>query len=167
MANVSDDLCEAFSGEAMANRRYLMFAKKADEEGFPRVARLFRAAAAAETVHANNHFRAMEGVKSTAENLQSSAGVELYEHSQMYPAFSADAESEGHRRALTSFRWALEVEKIHERFFRAALAGLQDDSGAPDESYFICPVCGNTVHGVPPERCPICNTPSTRFEQVD
>jgi rubrerythrin len=164
MTKSIDDLKEAFAGESQANRRYLAFAKKADDEGYPQAARLFRAAAAAETVHALNHIRAAGEVKSTAENLQAAISGENYEHTVMYPGFIADAEKEQDKKALTSFRFANEVEKIHEGLYQKTLNTLSKD--APVVEYYICPVCGNTFEGSAPDRCPICNTPAARFEKI-
>ena len=164
MSKSLDDLHAAFAGESQANRRYLAFAKKADDEGYPAAARLFRAAAAAETVHALSHFRAAGDVKSTAENLQTAINGENYEHTTMYPAFIADAEAEKDKKALNSFRFANEVEKVHEMLYKKALENLSKD--APVVEYYVCPVCGNTFEGSAPDRCPICNTPSSKFEKI-
>ena len=164
MSKSFEDLKAAFSGESQANRRYLAFAKKADEEGYPQAARLFRAAASAETVHALNHLRATEEVKSTAENLQTAVNGENYEHTTMYPAFIADAKTEQDRKALATFRFAMEVEKVHEGLYKKALETLSKD--APVVEYYVCPVCGNTFEGSAPDRCPICNTPRARFEKI-
>ena len=164
MSKSVEHLKAAFAGESQANRRYTAFAKKADEDGYPQVAKLFRAAAAAETVHALSHFKALGEIKSTAENLQAAIGGENYEVATMYPEFIQDAESEGEKKALTSFRWAWEVEKVHEMLYRKALDGLQGD--LPEVDYYVCPVCGYTHEGTPPDRCPVCNTPGKRFELV-
>ena len=166
MSKSIDHLKTAFAGESQANRKYLAFAKKADEDGFPGIARLFRAAAAAETVHAQNHFRAMDGIQSTAENLQAAIGGENYEVASMYPPMLADAEAEGEKRAARSFRYALEVEKIHENLYRQAADSLQQGKDLPAQEYYVCPVCGNTHVGRPEGRCPICNTPAERFEKI-
>ena len=165
MTKSYDDLMAAFSGESQANRKYLAFAKKADDEGFAQVARLFRAAAAAETVHAHNHFRAAGEIKSTAENLKAAISGEHYENSEMYPAFIKDAEAEGDKKALRSFNFANEVEKIHEQLYSAALETL----GKAEETYdyYICPVCGYTHARTAPEVCPICGTPGSRFEKIN
>src|SRR3990172_6308856 len=124
MSKTNADLQSAFAGESQPNRRYVAFAKKADADGYPQIARLFRAAAHAETVHALNHLRALEGVKTTAENLQAAIGGESYEVVSMYPEFIQDAAAEGVKRALTSFTWAWEVEKVHEALHRKALEAL-------------------------------------------
>jgi rubrerythrin len=164
MSKTIEDLKEAFAGESQANRKYLAFAKKADEEGYPQVARLFRAAAAAETVHAHNHLKVMEGIKSTAENLQVAIQGENYESVSMYPAFVKDAEEEDNQKALRSFRDAMEVEKIHERLYREAL----ENFGKSDEQYdyYVCPVCGYTHARNAPDRCPVCGARGDRFERI-
>jgi rubrerythrin len=166
MTKTVDDLNAAFAGESQANRRYLAFAKKADDDGLTQVAKLFRAAAAAETVHAHNHLRAMDGVKSTAENLQTAIGGEDYEVETMYPDFIRDAENESLKRALTSFRWAWEVEKVHEGLYRKALAALEAQQALENVDYYVCPVCGNTHEGPMVGRCPVCGTPGDRFEKI-
>lgn len=164
MSKSYDDLMAAFSGESQANRKYLAFAKKADEDGYPQAAKLFRAAAAAETVHAHNHFRAAGEIKSTEENLKTAIAGEHYENSEMYPAFIKDAEAEGDKKALRSFNFANEVEKIHEELYRAALENLGKEGESYD--YYICPVCGYTHARTAPEVCPICGCPGSKFEKI-
>jgi len=166
MPKTLDNLKSAFAGESQANRRYLAFAKKADEEGYSQIARLFRAVAAAETVHANNHFKAMDGVKSTAENLQAAIAGENYEVVSMYPPMLTEAEAEGDKRAARSFGWALEVEKVHEALYRQALEILGKGKVAAETEYYVCPVCGYTHEGPMEGRCPVCNTPAERFEKI-
>jgi len=164
VSKTHDDLKAAFAGESQANRRYLAFAKRADEEGYPQVARLFRAAAAAETYHAHNHLRALGEIKSTAENLNSAIAGEHYEATEMYPAFVKDAEAEQAKRALTSFKWALEVEKIHEALYTRALETLGKEGEAFD--YYVCPFCGYTHEGPLDGKCPVCGTHGERFERI-
>ncbi len=164
MTKSTDDLKAAFAGESQANRRYLAFAKRAEDEGYQQVARLFKAAAAAETVHALNHLRALGDVKTTAENIQVAIQGENYEATVMYPDFLADAQKEQDRKAQGTFHYALEVEKVHEALYRKALAALSKDT--PPVDYYVCPVCGNTFEGSAPDRCPICNTPAARFEKI-
>ncbi|NMC84727.1 MAG: rubrerythrin family protein [Anaerolineaceae bacterium] len=164
MSKSYDDLMAAFAGESQANRKYLAFAKKADEDGYPQAAKLFRAAAAAETVHAHNHFRAAGEIKSTEENLKTAIAGEHYENSEMYPAFIKDAEAEGDKKALRSFNYANEVEKIHEELYRAALENLGKEGESYD--YYICPVCGYTHARTAPEVCPICGCPGSKFEKI-
>ena len=165
MSKTAANLQDAFAGESQANRRYLAYAKQADKEGYPQIARLFRAVAAAETVHAHNHFRQMGGIKDTAENLKAARTGENYEIVTMYPEFIAIAEEEGEKKALTSFRWAWEVEKEHELLFIKALDTL--GAGAGELEIWVCPVCGHTHVGVRPDKCPVCNTPGERFDRID
>lgn len=167
MGNTEDNLKEAFAGESQANRRYLFFADKVDEEGNPVIARLFRAAAEAETVHARNHLRALGDIKSTRENLKAAIEGEHYEFTEMYPAFIEQAKAEGNQEAEVSFTWANKVEKIHHALYEKALKSL--DGGAPlkDEPYFVCQGCGYTVGGEAPEKCPVCGAPRKMFKRVD
>ena len=167
MTKTFDDLQAAFAGESQANRKYTAFAQKADAEGYPQIARLFRAAAHAETVHALAHFRAMEGVGDTLANLKAAIGGENYEVVEMYPEFIKDAEAEGERRALRSFTNAWEVEKVHEELYREALA-LLESGGKEEDGYefYVCPVCGYTHKREAPEKCPVCGAPGSRFEKV-
>ncbi len=166
MSKSLDNLKTAFAGESQANRRYLAFAKKADQEGFPQVAKLFRAAAAAETVHAHNHLRAMDGIKSTAENLDVAIAGENYEVVTMYPTMLAEALAEGDKRATRTFGDALEVEKIHEALYRKARDLVGKGKDAPETTYYVCPVCGFTHEGPFEGRCPVCNTPGEKFEKI-
>lgn len=164
MSKSTDDLKAAFAGESQANRKYTAFAKKADEEGHAQVAKLFRAAAHAETVHALNHFRALGEVKSTSENLQAAIAGEHYEVVTMYPEFLKDAAAENDKKAQTSFNWALEAEKGHETLYTEALQMLGKETPAGD--YFVCPVCGYTVFGAAPDRCPVCATAGAKFDRI-
>ena len=167
MSKSEDGLKNAFAGESQANRRYTAFAKKAEDEGFPQIAKLFRAAAAAETVHALNHLRALGEVKSTAENLEAAIGGENFEVVTMYPPYIEAAKEEGVKKAETSFRWAWEVEKIHEGLYRNALECLKAGTDTPAAQYYVCPVCGFTHAGPPPDKCPVCGTPGSRFGLID
>ncbi len=164
MSKTQEDLKAAFAGKSQANRRYLAFAEQAEKDGFPQVARLFRAVAQAETVHALNHFKALGAVKSTAENLQEAIKGENYEVVSMYPQFIKDAEEEAQKRPLTSFKWAFEVEKVHEVLYRKALEMLGKDMPAPD--YYVCPFCGYTHEGPLDGKCPVCGTPGEKFTRV-
>jgi rubrerythrin len=161
------NLQEAFAGESQANRRYLFFAEKADKESYPQIARLFRAAAEAETVHARNHFNAMDGVGTTRENVMAGSQGEHYEFTRMYPPFIDDAERENNKRAQRSFEYANEVEQIHYRYFEEALKALDEDRQLKDEPYFVCQVCGYTVAGEAPEKCPICGATIKAFKRID
>lgn len=164
MSKTMEDLADAFAGESQARNKYMAYAKKAEEDGLPQIARLFRAVAQAEFIHAQNHFRAMEAIKSTAENLQAAINGENYEVESMYPPFIQAAETEGNKRAKKSFEYAWEVEKVHSKLYSDALAGLEQAQG--DYLYYVCPVCGYTHAGSAPERCPVCGTPAARFEEI-
>ena len=162
-----DNLQEAFAGESQANRRYLFFAEMADKEGYPQVARFFRAAADAETVHAKNHFTAMDAVGSTKENLMAGSVGEHYEFTRMYPKFISEAEQEESERALRSFIYANEVEEIHHGIFEGLLKAVNEETPLKEEPYFVCQVCGNTVPGEAPEKCSVCGAGKKAFKQVD
>ena len=157
------DLLEAFAGESQANRRYLAFAKQAEKEGYPQVAKLFRAAAEAETVHAHSHLRTLGGINSTADNLKEAISGETHEFKSMYPVMIDDAKEESNKSAERSFRFANEVEKVHANLYQNAL----DNLGALEEvDYCVCSVCGYTCEGEPPEKCPVCGAKSTAFFEV-
>ena len=161
------NLQTAFAGESQANRRYLFFAEKAEKEGYTQVARLFRAVAEAETVHAHNHFNAMDGVGSTKENLLAGVVGEHREFTRMYPPFIEDAEAENNKRAQVTFEYANEVEQIHHDHFQEALKAVEAGQQLKDEPYFVCQVCGNTVAGEAPEKCPVCGAPRSKFKRVE
>ena len=164
MSKTLENLAAAFAGESQAANKYLAFAKKADAEGYSQVARLFRAAAKAEYVHAQNHFRAMLETKSTAENLQAAIAGENYEVVTMYPPFMAEAEAEGETRALTSFEYAWKVEQEHEALYSEALECLGKEDG--EYEFYVCPICGHTHARSAPEKCPVCGAPASKFEKV-
>ncbi|GAP07409.1 MAG TPA: rubrerythrin family protein [Anaerolinea thermolimosa] len=159
------DLMAAFAGESQARNKYLAFARKAEEEGYPQVAKLFRAAAQAEYIHAQNHFKAADEIKSTAENLQAAIQGENYEVVSMYPPFIEAAKAEGNKRAQTSFEWAWKVEATHEALYREALEGLSKEMEEFD--YYVCPVCGHTHPRNAPNRCPVCGAPGGKFIKVE
>lgn len=162
-----DNLKEAFAGESQANRRYLAFAKKADTEGHPGIARLFRAAAAAETVHAHAHLRVLGSVKSTSENLKAAVEGESYEFKTMYPDFAKEAQAEGNKAALASIQNAMAVEQVHAGLFGDAAKALAEDKDMPDQTIYVCSVCGNTIIGDAPDTCPVCGASKSRFEPVE
>ncbi len=165
MSQSEENLKEAFAGESQANRRYLAFAQAADREGFPQAARLFRAAAEAETVHAINHLRALKGIKSTRENLQEAVGGETHEFKSMYPGMIDTAKKEGNKDAERTFYWANEVEKVHAALYQKLL----DDLGKTKEdyAYYVCPVCGYTAEKEAPDKCPVCGTAGKMFKKID
>lgn len=161
--STTENLKAAFAGESQANRKYTAFAAKADKEGYPQAAKLFRAAADAETVHALKHLDVLGDVGSTPDNLKAAIAGETDEFERMYPDFIAEAVKEGDKRAETSFSNANEVEKIHARLYKEALDTL-DDPELVD--YYVCQVCGNTVEGEAPDVCPICGAPKSSFKLV-
>ena len=161
------NLMDAFAGESQANRMYLAFAEKADADGFPQIAKLFRAAAAAETVHAHAHLRAVGGIKGTEDNLVSAIKGEGHEFREMYPDFLKEAKEEGNKAAEITFRNALAVEEIHHGLYEEALSALRNGQDLTTNKIFVCKVCGNTVYGEPPENCPICGVPKTMFTEVN
>ncbi|MGO9015332.1 MAG: rubrerythrin family protein [Dissulfurispiraceae bacterium] len=164
MTKSEKDLLDAFAGESQANRKYLAFAKKAEAEGFKQIAKLFRAAAAAETIHAHNHLRELGGIKTTKDNLASALQGEVYEFQKMYPYMIADAQAEGNKGALRTFTYANEVEKVHAALYQKAI----DEFGKNSETdYYVCDVCGHTVEGEPPDECPVCKAKKQAFKKVE
>jgi rubrerythrin len=161
-----DNLQAAFAGESQANRMYLAFARQAETDGFPGIAKLFRATAEAETVHALTHFRVMGKINKTEENLKAAIEGERYECQEMYPEFVAGAEGEGNKGAVATFKNALAVEEIHHGFYTEALNALKAGGDIPVTRIHICPVCGNTVKGDAPDNCPICGVPGSKFFEV-
>jgi len=166
MAKTVENLRNAFAGESQANRRYLAFARKAEEEGFSQVAKLFRAAAEAETIHALNHFRIAGEVKSTAENVDAAVAGETFEYKKMYPEYISTAKQEGNQQASWSFDVANRVEQVHAGLFSKAVEALKSKRELANVDYYVCGVCGNTVEGVAPEKCPICGAPKAKFFKV-
>jgi rubrerythrin len=165
MSKTDQNLMDAFAGESQANRRYLAFAKQADKEGHPQTAKLFRAAAEAETVHAHAHLRALNGIKTTAENLKEAIGGETHEFKEMYPEMIQDAKAEGQKAAERSFTYANAVEEVHAGLYQKALDNL--DNPADVDCYYVCSVCGYTCENEPPEICPVCKAKSQAFFRVD
>ncbi len=164
MSNTSTNLKNAFAGESQANRKYLAWAKKAEQEGFKQVAKLFRAVAEAETIHAHNHLRQLGGVKSTKENLEEAIAGEVFEFQKMYPQMISEAEAEGDKNAVRTFTFANEVEKVHAELYKKALAELGKNA---DSDYYVCGVCGHTVAGEPPDECPVCKAKKTSYKKVE
>ena len=162
--STNEDLQNAFAGESQANRKYLAFAKKAEDEGFVQVAKLFRAAAEAETVHAHNHLRVMGGIKSTKENIEEAIEGETHEYTKMYPAMILQAEKEENKKAVNSFDLANKVESIHASLYRKALENMDNNESV---DYYVCQVCGNTVENDAPDKCHVCGAPSSMFTKID
>ncbi len=164
--STTENLKEAFAGESQANRKYLAYAKKAEKDGYPQVARLFRAAAEAETVHAHAHFRVLGGAAGTGENLKDAIAGESFEFRDMYPKFLKEAEAENNKPAVFSFKYALAVEEIHHGLYSDALKAVEAGKDLPESRIFVCSVCGNTVYGAPPDVCPICSNKKEAFFEV-
>lgn len=167
MAKTDENLQEAFAGESQANRMYTAFAQKADQDDLSQVARLFRAAAAAETVHALNHFQVMGGVNSTEENLKTASQGEADEFEEMYPDFIEQAEEEGEEAALRTFDYANQVEEIHHNMYNKALEAVQSGEDLPETDIYVCQGCGNTVEDEAPDTCPICGAPKSMFDKIE
>lgn len=161
-----DNLKEAFAGESQANRKYLAYAKKAEADGLIQVAKLFRAAAEAETVHAHAHLRALGGIKNTEQNLEDAVDGERHEFKNMYPPFLNEARQENEKSAEISFKYALAVEEIHHGLYQEALDSVKAGNDLPERKVYICEICGNTVYDDSPERCPICNAPKIKFKEI-
>lgn len=167
MGTTQENLQAAFAGESQANRRYLFFAEEADKAGYKQIARLFRAAAEAETVHAHNHLGVLGGIKSTKDNVETAIKGEHYEFMKMYPEFLAQAKTEGHKGAEAVFDYANKVEKVHHQLYEKARNSLAGGSQLKDEPYFVCQVCGYTVGGEAPGTCPICKATRDKFKRVE
>ncbi len=166
MTESIDKLMAAFAGESQANRRYLAFAKKAEEEGIPQIAKLFRAAAEAETVHALNHLRIAGKVGMTVSNLDEAISGETYEFRQMYPEFIAVAQGEKNKQAEWSFTIANKVEEVHAGLYKKALDSLNSKKPLQSVDYYVCKVCGNTIEKQAPEKCTVCGAPQAQFLHV-
>jgi len=159
------NLMAAFAGESQANRRYLAFAKKADEEGFSQLARLFRAIAESESIHAYNHLASMKGIKSSLENVEEAWKGETDEFTSMYPMFIDQARRDASNDAVKSFFWANEAERVHADFYEDALKALKEGNDIQSSDIHVCSVCGNTVKGDLPDKCPVCGEGKEKYFQ--
>jgi len=160
-----ENLKEAFAGESQASQKYRAFARKAELDGLPNIARLFRAASAAECIHAEGHLKAMEGVGTTAGNLQAAIEGETYEYTAMYPPMLEAAQAEGHR-AKIMFAFAMKAEAVHAELYQLALQALEQGGDLTETGFYLCPVCGHIEFGAPPEKCPICGARPEKFTSV-
>ncbi len=165
MPTTQEDLAVAFAGESQANRKYLAFARQAEKEGLPQIAKLFRAAAEAETLHAHAHLANMGGVGTTLQNLEAAVKGETYEFTEMYPPMVEQAKAEGHK-ARTMLDFAARAEKVHAGLFAQALDAMKAGKDLSQMDVYLCPVCGDVEFGVPPEKCPICGAPKAKFQKV-
>lgn len=164
MSKSEQNLRDAFAGESQANRKYLAFAQQAEKEGYPQVAKLFRAAGAAETVHAHAHLRALGEIGNTAENLKVAVAGETHEFKSMYPVMIEEAKEEGDKTAERSFVFANEVEKVHADLYQNALDNLDS---LEETDYYVCSVCGMTVENEAPDTCPVCGAKASAFFKVE
>ena len=162
--NTNQNLADAFAGESQANRKYLAFAKQADREGYPQIARLFRATAEAETIHAHAHLKAMGGIKSTLDNLQTAISGETYEYAEMYPPFIRQAEAENNLEAVRSFKLANAAEEVHANLYKKAIESIETKELV---DLYLCPVCGYIAENHAPDNCPICNAKNSSFVKID
>jgi len=163
--NTEKNLAAAFAGESQANRKYLAFAKQADAEGYTKIAKLFRATAEAETIHAHAHFKNMGMIKSTAENLKAAIAGETYEFSTMYPEFLKEAQAEGSNTSIIrAFTHANEAEKVHAELYQNALANLETKDAS---DYYLCTICGHIHEGSAPDSCPICGAKAQAYKKID
>ena len=164
MTTTLDNLKEAFAGESQANQKYRAFAKKAEQDGLLNIARLFRTTAEAERIHAEGHLKSLDGVGSTAENLQAAIDGETYEFTTMYPPMLAQAEAEDHK-AKRMFGYAVQAEAVHARLYKMALEAAKAGKDL-DVEFYLCPVCGYIEIGKPTEACPICKNKPEKFVQI-
>jgi len=162
----TNNLQDAFAGESQANRKYLAFAKQAERDNYPQLAKLFRAVAEAETIHAHAHLRALGGIKSSAENLQAAIDGEAHEFKMMYPGFLAEAQAEGNKAAAFSFKNALAVEEVHHGLYSRALAQIKAGKDLAAASIWVCSICGHTHIGDQPDHCEVCGAKKEKFFEV-
>jgi len=163
--NTPDNLKEAFAGESQANQKYRAFAKKAEQDGLPNIARLFRTTAEAERIHAEGHLKSLAGVATTADNLKAAIDGETHEFTSMYPPMVAAAEAEGHRAKLM-FGYAVKAEAVHAELYARALEAVERGEDLAEARFYLCPVCGHIEFGVPPEKCPICGALAAKYVEV-
>jgi rubrerythrin len=165
MTTTQDNLKTAFAGESQANQKYRAFAKKAEQDGFANIARLFRTTAEAERIHAEGHIKALDGIGSTAENLKAAIAGETYETKEMYPPMLAQAQAEDHK-AKRMFGYAVQAEAVHAKLYQLALEAVQQGKDLTEVDFYLCPVCGYIEFGKPTGPCPICETKPEKFIQV-
>jgi rubrerythrin len=162
MPTTIENLKEAFAGESQANQKYRAFAKKAERDGFPNIAKLFNTAAEAERIHAEGHFAALEGIGTTIENIKAAIDGETYEYTKMYPPMLEQAEAENHK-AKRMFKYAVEAEDVHAQLYKLALAAAEQGKDLEETEFYLCPVCGHIEFGKPEVNCPICGTLASKY----
>lgn len=167
MGNTIENLQAAFAGESQASRKYLYFAEQAEREGQPQIARLFRAASEAETVHARKHLTVLKGIGDTVANLKTAISGEYHEMTEMYPEFISQAKNEKNGQAEASFNLANQVEKVHHGLYHQTLKNLESGKGLASKPFYVCQVCGYTAEGEAPDKCPICGAPKPMFKKIE
>ena len=165
MPTTKENLKEAFAGESQANQKYRAFAKKAERDGFPNIAKLFKTAAEAERIHAEGHLNALDGIGTTVENLKEAIDGETYEYKEMYPPMLAQAEADNHK-AKRMFKYAVEAEDVHAQLYKLALAAAEQGKDLDVTDFYLCPVCGHIEFGKPEENCPICGTLVAKYVKL-
>ncbi len=165
MPTTTENLKEAFAGESQANQKYTAFAKVAEKEGFPNIAKLFKTAAEAELIHAEGHLKALDGLGDTVKNLEAAIGGETYEFEKMYPPMLEQAQAEGHK-AKTMFGFAVKAEEVHAKLYSIALQAAKEGKDLDVGEIYLCPVCGHIEFEKAPDNCPICNAPAARFVNI-
>ncbi len=165
MSKTIENLKESFAGESQANQKYRAFAKKARKDGLENIAKLFETTAEAERIHAEGHLKAMDGIKSTIENLQTAIEGETYEYKEMYPPM-VDAAVEENHRAKTMFKYAVDAEAVHAKIYKLALEAAKEGKDLEVSEFYLCPVCGYIELGNSPEQCPVCNLKGEKFVTI-
>ena len=162
MPTTKENLIEAFAGESQANQKYRAFAKKAERDGFPNIAKLFKTAAEAERIHAEGHLGALDGIGTTVDNLKEAIGGETYEYTEMYPPMLDQAEKDAHK-AKRMFKYAVEAEDVHAQLYKLALTAAEQGKDLEQTDFYLCPVCGHIEFGKPKDNCPICGTLASKY----
>ena len=165
MPTTKENLKEAFAGESQANQKYRAFAKKAERDGFPNIAKLFKTAAEAERIHAEGHLVALDGIGTTVENIKAAIGGESYEYKEMYPPMLEQAEADNHK-AKRMFKYAVGAEDVHAQLYKLALAAAEQGRDLEETEFYLCPVCGHIEFGKPKDNCPICGTLASKYVKV-
>ena len=165
MPSTNENLKEAFAGESQAYQKYTSFAEAAEKDGMPNIARLFRTTAEAERIHAAGHFKSLDGVGSTADNLQAAISGETFEFEKMYPPMLKQAEAEGHK-AKRMFAYAIKAEAVHAKLYALALEAAKEGKDLTEVEFYLCPICGHIEFGSAPEKCPICGVKGEKFGLV-
>ena len=165
MPTTKENLSDAFAGESQANQKYRAFAKSAENDGFPNIAKLFRTTAEAERIHAEGHLKALDSIGSITENLKAAIAGETYETTKMYPPMLKQAEEDNHK-AKRMFKWALDVEAVHAQLYKLALVAAERGEDLAETEFYLCPVCGHIEFGKPTEECPVCGAKAEKYIQI-